>query len=776
MEEDEFSAKYARNQTADSSVGDDLREASGQSDERMQEAHSGPTMELSINVTSDGVMTDSQLDTEDKLEQSMEAWIPPGKDIAVNSYEISDGMIYVGSELSAVKYRGTDGCLINPDFEVDTSRLDPSGSRMSYWPSYSNIDPGCRATYLEWLADGRRDPDIDIGYVFLFFYDIERRILFDAQHSSEARSEIPTLLKEVEELLEVYGEDSSFSGYATRFLNAARARYDPDSLTSVTETTRRRELPLGLRVKIGRQIANGEPVDPELAYDWLLQAPDTSLRTPAKRCEDKFKDLFLLRYEERFDGGLTKKANKTPLKVSYSPASSCLPQQEEVEIEGVPDISALSAPTRKFQEIANECCEELDSYSRYVGKTQDRDSLEALSLLPKPVLNQRETDRLNEFREAIEDELGESEMVETTLNLFFEHWSIKKGEDIEKRDLRRLANLLEKLGFGIEPDVRFSAPSRGWREPAVLYRLPPDTSAEDSAISEGIRLIQKLAVKIVLANDEVAPEQTEYLAENLGRFLKLSEVDQVRLNAHRRWLILDSPTLHGVRQRAEDLPEDQKPQIANFLTALACSDGDIDTNEIQELSKIYPMLGLNEDLVHTHLHQLQTETNRDDDEPVTIRKPESTTEGYEIPEVESDEESSTAEIELDQGRVDRTLEESQEVSEFLSDIFEDEENDKEQREKEGDRSEAQKADSTSDSTQTVAAGLDEDHQQFLTTLSQKEHWSREEIEEVAQEQGLFPDAAIDVINDHAFESLETQLIEGKDTIMVKQELANEILE
>lgn len=773
MDKDEFEARYTRAQTVDSSDGDELRESSDSSDTQMQEGHSGSTMELSINVTPDGVGTDSQLDTEDKLEQSMETWVPPGEKVTINGYEIPEGMLYVGSELSAVeKYRGTDACLINPALEIDTSRLDPNGSRMSYWPSYSNIDPGCRATYLEWLADGRKNPDIDIGYVFVFFYGIERRVLFDAQHSSEARSEIPALLNEIEKLLDVYGEKSSFPGYATRFLNAARARYDPDSLTSVTETTQRRELPLGLRVKIGRQIANGEPVDPELVYEWFLQAPNTNLRTPAKRCEDEFKALFLLRYEERFDGGLIREPNNTPLKVSYSPDSNCLPQQEEVEIEGLPDVSALSAPTRKFQEIANDCCEELDSYSRYVGKTPDRDSLEALSLLPKPVLNQRETDRLNEFRETIEDELGGAEMAETTLDRFLEHWPIERGEDVRKRDLRRLADLLEKLGFGIEPDVRFSAPSRGWGDPAVLYRLPLGTSAEDSAVSGGMRLIQKLAVKIVLANDEVAPEQTEYLAENLGRFLELSEIDQVRLETHRRWLILDSPTLHGVRQRAEDLPDDQKPQIANFLTALACSDGKIDTNEIQELSKIYPMLGLDEDLVHTHLHQLQTEPDRADDEPVTIQRPESTTEGYEIPEPETAEDSSTGKIELDQDRVNRTLEESQEVSDFLADIFEEEE----QGESEDDRSEPQQAESTSESMQTIAASLDEDHQQFLMTISRKEQWEREEIEEIAREQGLFPDAAIDVINDHAFESLETQLIEGTDTITVKQELVNEILE
>jgi len=98
----------------------------------------------------------------------------------------------------------------------------------------------------------------------------------------------------------------------------------------------------------------------------------------------------------------------------------------------------------------------------------------------------------------------------------------------------------------------------------VIYRLPPEASAETSAVSEGIRLIQKLAVKVVLANDEVAPEQTEYLAENLGSFLELSESDRMRLQAHRRWLILDLPTLHGVRQRAEDLPDKQNHGLRSF--------------------------------------------------------------------------------------------------------------------------------------------------------------------------------------------------------------------
>ena len=52
---------------------------------------------------------------------------------------------------------------------------------MTYWPSYSEISSAARTAYVDWLASGRR-PGAHIGYVFLFFYGIERRVLVDAMH------------------------------------------------------------------------------------------------------------------------------------------------------------------------------------------------------------------------------------------------------------------------------------------------------------------------------------------------------------------------------------------------------------------------------------------------------------------------------------------------------------------------------------------------------------------------------------------------------------------
>ena len=89
---------------------------------------------------------------------------------------------------------------------------------MGYWPSYDEITPEARAAYLQWLGTGRSHPSACIGYVFLFFYGIERRVLVDIANDPMLSWEIPPLRAEVQRLLSIYGGNDSFHRYATRFL------------------------------------------------------------------------------------------------------------------------------------------------------------------------------------------------------------------------------------------------------------------------------------------------------------------------------------------------------------------------------------------------------------------------------------------------------------------------------------------------------------------------------------------------------------------------------
>jgi len=126
-------------------------------------------------------------------------------------------MVYVGSTLDDVN-GGTDPCLINPTLPVAT-HASCVEREMDYWPSYSNVSATARRAYLSWLAGGRSYPATNVGYVFLFFYGLERRVIREhAEVSSDERNLIET---EVRRLLKIYGEESqSFRRYATELLDS----------------------------------------------------------------------------------------------------------------------------------------------------------------------------------------------------------------------------------------------------------------------------------------------------------------------------------------------------------------------------------------------------------------------------------------------------------------------------------------------------------------------------------------------------------------------------
>lgn len=150
-------------------------------------------------------------------------WISPGQTVNVHGLELPGGMLYVGAGLPGANIgrSSVEPALINPALPIDRLQPDYAGHHMDYWPSYAEIPPASRAAYLEWLAHGR-PAGAYIGYVFLFFYGIERRVLVDARTSAQARAEIPALLTEVERLLELYAANNSFRRYASDFLATAR--------------------------------------------------------------------------------------------------------------------------------------------------------------------------------------------------------------------------------------------------------------------------------------------------------------------------------------------------------------------------------------------------------------------------------------------------------------------------------------------------------------------------------------------------------------------------
>lgn len=708
-----------------------------------------------------------------------QCWVGPGGSTAVHDYRLDGGMIYVGRDLPSVDRRWNDQeepALIRPDLFVARSTPDWEGSSIGYWPSYQEISASARAAYLAWLANGRRAPDAYIGYVFLFFYGIERRVLADAQTSAAAREEIPALLREVEELLEVYGDDNSFGGYARSFLQVARLLHRSVPLSELEPPldSRSYDVPLTTKLALGVFAEQGDPVPVEWALSWVLCSSAFRFRTPAQRCPEELRRLFELRYPEHFrKGGLVIKPNKTRLSATYHPASPSFGRGGiDLDVPDLPDVTILKGPTRKLQELVDEVTDELDPYSRWIGRNDDRDSPAAVALLPPELAVDRESPETAAFEATLREALGEEDWAVVEADDLVAAWPSKKSDKLTKRESEMLARFLEPRGFGIEPDPRFGGPALGHTEKAILFDLQdaaaPGQDGHSDTPSSGYTaaaLLLHLAAAVAGADGEVAADEERHLEEHLEQGMELDGAERQRLRHHLRWLLADPPGMAGVKKRLEALGGEERHLAGRFLITVAGADGRIDPEELKILRKIYPLLGLDAEEVYSDVHALRAGgVPGDEDEPVTVVSG-APPRGYEIPPEQEGDGAGREGFTLDRNKLDKMRSENTKVVELLTEVFEDEEEAPEPT-----------APPPEPEDGSSLFGLDAAHSAFLRELTESTTWERLEIERLAERLGVFPDGALELINEKALELCGDPLLEGDELVEIDVEILQEMAE
>ena len=684
-------------------------------------------------------------------------WVPNGKTVSVQGYDIPGGLIYVGEHLAGVApWGGTEPALINPKLPVDRSRPDREGQGMSYWPSYSEISSPSRAAFLEWLAGGRRDPRAYIGYVFIFFYGLERRAIADAKHSDSAKQELPLIREEVQRLLGLYSHNRSFKSYATAFAD----------LLDATLTTKRGyetdppvpseswEVPLQLKVGLGHLALDARPMPAPWALAWLDCDPETHLRTPAKRCRDEFRRLFELRYRQRYQEGIVLKPNKTMVRAQYRPASASFGSMVDVAVGDLPDLTALSGPVKRLREIADQCSNELDAYSRWLGRNpESRGSLAAVALLPNELAESAQGAEVDALSNWLEETVSNGDRTLLDASELIKRWPSAKSEKLPKAESVLIAQFLQKRGFGIEPDVRFGGPSLSAEGKLLLFRLSSDSPSAPSPPYVGATALLHLAAAVSASDGSISEKEKEHLERHMEASLDLTPGEPERLSAHLQWLLAAPPGLAGLKKRLAEFKEHQRETIGRFLVTVAGADGHISPAEITTMSKIYRLLGLEADAVFSHVHALSTAPAT---EPVTIQPAEPSEGGRAIPPLPSVEREFTLDMEAIAAKLDETAA----VAALLGDVF---------------AEETEAAVAPPPKAEEAVAGLDTLHSVFLRALVERTAWDRSEIEELAGRIGVLPEGAIDLVNDAALEKVGDVLCEGEETIQIDHQVLEELL-
>jgi uncharacterized tellurite resistance protein B-like protein len=668
-------------------------------------------------------------------------------------------MLYVGSGVVSASGEMPEPALIDPRLPVDWRSPDWRGETMDYWPSYATISPVGRAAYLHWLATGRRHPDVYIGYVFLFFYGLERRVLFELPHIPHLQPiELPAIRAEVEHLLEIYGENRSFAGYAGRF------RYMLDIICLLGRDVCAGTAPLGdresppplLRLALSEFATARRPVPADWALSWLMSSTDFYPRTAITRCEPEFAQLFRARYAERYGPGMVIRPEGGQIRLDYRPASAGFRDWNGLVVHGRPEVLGQTRAERDVVRLGEECVQALDAYSRFLGRVPEgRGSIAATGLLPAQLLN---AGLLNpDVGEAgalvgwARIRLGDSTSVTVQAEELFS--VLPSDQQPRKKDIVAVTQLLSAIGIGVEPDPRFGG-SIVTSGPMVLFKETERCSAP-SAAYHAATLLLHLGVAVSAADGQLADQERDVLVSHLERALFLSAAEQERLRAHLGWLLSHELKLTGLTRRIAALDKTRREDIAAFLAIVAAADGVIDPTEIATLKRIRKLLGLDPEEVHLSLHTAATG-------PVMVRPADSAA-GYVIPAaVESSQ--ADVRVRLDEAALATKLAEAAEVAALLDSVFADDE----------------PLSTTPPAPQpppdvAPLAGLDAGHSALLHALARRNTISRAEWEQLATDAHLMPDGALDRINEAAYEATGEPLAEGDDPIEINQHVMGELL-
>jgi uncharacterized tellurite resistance protein B-like protein len=671
-------------------------------------------------------------------------WLAQGGSANVHGFATGD-FVYVGNELVPLGGRSnSEPSLINPALPIDREYANSAGSGMTYWPSYNTISASSRRAYLEWLAGGRRDPHAYIGYVFLFFYGLERRVYEFMQGRGSSGDEVLAIAREVARLIELYGgRSASFHSYATSML---------DLIAFVEPRAAAVQKP-SLRHVLGELAIAGKPIPAALALQWVRSS--WSLNTPATRCPAEFELLFHIRYAKAFGDGLIVRAAQQTVRINYHPASAAL-DDVAMKQRTLPDVTQLTAPLRQLIQIAQECTGALDPFSRFLGKNENgRESLAAFALLPEDLVEATPSADAFALASLVRSRLDANGRAHLAAGELLQFARVANPDKVTKNESMLLAQALEKLGYGIEPDVRLGGPSYDTDGRVVVFRRLPDCPSAASDEFAAAMLLVRLGAMVSTADNAVSDHERALLERHIEDRLQLTAGERQRLAAHLAWLLESDLGMTGLKRRLEVLDDQARHTIGRLLVDVAAIDGHIDPREMKMLEKLYALLGLASGDLYRDVHAAQAH----DDEPVAIAAQTAQPKGFAIPP------PATPKPGIDMDRVRRKMDETRQVSSLLASIFVDEA---------GGSSVPPPAAAAAASANTIGP-LDAAQSELLRRLTSRESWPRDEVERIAAELSLLTDGALEAINDYAYATADEPLWEDDDPLTINSRVAMELI-
>ncbi len=682
-------------------------------------------------------------------------WILPGQSVTIQGVKISSGLFYVAANRSSAQSR-PENCLINSSLPI-ASAGSASTEGISYWPSYSGVTPPVRRAFLEWMASGKGDPSTNIGLVFIYFYGLEYRLFKEGVNSDAG-----ALVTEVERLRKIYGANGSVQNYARAFLNVARVlAATPGQSPEISfDGANWQGIPLDVRVHIGSKLAIGEPITAMDALLWAISMPNTWLRKPANRCQDEFKALWSLRYQALYPDGLPVPLITQRISATYAAASGTFEVPVHGDFEDLPDIASDMVCAPKLKELVDLCTNELDPYSRYIGRHPDAiGKLEATLLLPQDLWGVK----IDALKSWLTKLMGyeDIKMVTADQLLAAADYSVTPVTNGNLAPtVNRLSSALATIDFAIEPDGS-NASAVALETPICVFKAKGGAQGAPESLAERTSRRNRIDIAL-LAAATAGPLRVAARAAIAACARVEDGVDRIESVRIMAYAMAAQPATAKLSKQLKGLAErpiGERQAVARCALA-AVGVTNVPPETVKFMERLYAALKFLADDLYSALHRVQSEPASNSGLRPSSSQP--TAEGS-TPML-----SKPGEVTIDPERLARIQEETHAVSSLLSSVF--------AQEVEAIRPAPSASVEAATANGSAYPGLDSAHSALVTLLLDQGPLPRAEFDARAKALKLMADGSLEEINEWAFDRFDEPLIEDGDTVMIAAPLRDRILD
>jgi uncharacterized tellurite resistance protein B-like protein len=687
-------------------------------------------------------------------------WYSPGQTVQFEDLKLRGGMFY--STPKVLDWPGEPSAIVAT--ASVSKHADAPSNDIGYYPAYQNLPPSQRRTYLEWLAAGRRDPRPEeraLGYLFLFFYGIERRIIVEKDRD-------PSLIEELLALLLHYaphhksrslrGYFLSLAHYGSRLMGAEQYRHYWPRFFEIDDGKTGEE---AMKLVLANLCDLREPMHWSIGYRLAMSNPESRKSVVVSRAQQEFWTLFQSRFENEFAGGMNLKAAKQAAVFRYQPASSALLARADYgkawpyEMK-VANVAGMHSQFTRVSEIWNSCVDDLSGYTRAVSSKRQTDAAGLKAWLELPAeLKADIASPMQPFWDWMTSSAPrQDEFHFVTAGAIALWFGISERKKLTRTQASEMVYGAAAMGWTIAPHPTHLDQGFAWDQEITVYKRSSPDPLEPQ--TPGLVRLLYLLMPVAAADGTVEQSEIDAFHKLMGHEVT-KDSDWQYLEAVLAALMRDTNVaVQALPTMMKHITERARDTVFNLLVHIAAADGEVVPEELKVLRKIARAFELDSDAAERIL--------RDDvafrEVRVTEAKPAERA-GEAIPEKERKQ---PAGLQLDMDRIAALTKETHEVVSMLSAVM------TEDSDPEPEPPTVATADPANSSVPDWATSIEARYQAALVYLVQHDELDRESFDSLAIEHQLMTDDLFNSINTWADETLGDFLLERSEPIRIYRDL------